>query len=98
MNGTRALLFNLIEKSSHDDFDAEFDRHVALSGTKHRKIWVVSYKMKENTTRGKFNLYNDWSLNKAEYFRCSKSGFVELYNLVNIIKREKFLRKIINSE
>lgn len=54
--------------------------------------------MKENTTRGKFNLYNDWSLNKAEYFRCSKSGFVKLYNLVNIIKREKFLRKIINSE
>ncbi|RVE45583.1 hypothetical protein evm_009780 [Chilo suppressalis] len=49
MNSTRALLLDLIESSSEDDSDAEFDMHVALSGTKNITIWVESHIKQKKT-------------------------------------------------
>lgn len=73
---------------------------VARSGTKTRTKWIESHS-RNKQTRGEFNLYRELSSkNFAQYFRSSRSSFLELHELIknDIKKKNTILRKSISSE
>lgn len=100
MNSTSTLLMDLIDSSSEDDSAAAFDMLVARSDTKTRTKWIESH-IRNKQTRGEFNLYRELSSKKfAQYFRSSRSSFLELHELIknDIKKKNTILRKSISSE
>lgn len=100
MNSTSTLLMDLLDSSSEDDSAAAFDMLVARSGTKTRTKWIESH-IRYKKTRGEFNLYRELSSKKfVQYFRSSRSSFLELHELIknDIKKKNTIFRKSISSE
>lgn len=65
----RILLLDLLDSSSDDDWDCEYDITVILAKSKKRKIWIEDH-IKHRKHRSEFKLYNDLSEKKTA-FSCT---------------------------
>ncbi|CAB3226651.1 unnamed protein product [Arctia plantaginis] len=97
---SHACLLDLLDSSSDDDSDFEFDVHMILARSRRRSIWVENH-IENRKDRGDYNILEDLSEKKFhEYFKISREVFDALHSLVqrDIEKQNTNMRQCISSK